>query len=296
MDLGRLLVAMATPFDQELKVDLPRARELAVRLVDRGVEGLVVCGTTGESPTLTRREKLDLFRAVVGAVGDRARVIAGTGTNDTVATVELTRDAAQTGVHGVMVVGPYYSRPSQTGLYNHFAAAAAATDLPLIIYNVPTRTARNVDPDTVLRLAQLPNVVALKEASSDLEQTALVCRGAPAGFMVYSGADELTLPQLAVGAHGAISVIGHLVPETMGEMIRAFFAGDVQRAARLHWEVLPVAKACFLPSGSPSCLKRFMELGGFSLGGVRLPLAPADDKDTAAIRAVAEAHGLLASA
>jgi len=296
MDFGRLLVAMATPFDQSLQVDFARAEELAARLVDRGVEGLVVCGTTGESPTLTHDEKLELFRTVVRAVGDRARVIAGTGTNDTVATVALTRDASRTGVHGVMVVCPYYSKPSQAGLYNHFAAAAAATELPVVVYNVPTRTSKNVDPDTVLRLAQLPNVVALKEASPDLEQTALVCRGAPTGFLVYSGSDDLTLPQLAVGAHGVISVVGHLIPEKLGELIRAFLAGDVQRAARLHWELLPVAKACFLPSGSPSCLKRFMELSGFSLGGVRLPLAPADEKDTAAIGAVAEAHGLLAPA
>ncbi len=292
MDFGRFLVAMATPFGERSSVDYSRAEQLAQRLVERGVEGLVVAGTTGESPTLSVQEKLQRFRVVVQAVAGRAKVIAGTGTNDTAATVELTTEASETGVDGVMIVGPYYNKPPQAGLYHHFATAAAATELPVIAYNVPSRTSKNIEPDTVLRLAAIPNIVGLKEASADLVQTALVCQSAPAGFFVYSGADEIALPQLAVGAHGVISVVGHLVPDRMAAMIRCFFAGEVAEAARLHWEILPVAQACFLPSGSPACLKRFLEVCGFAVGGVRPPLAEADEQDTAKIRSLAEAMGL----
>jgi 4-hydroxy-tetrahydrodipicolinate synthase len=295
VDFGNVLTAMATPLAGDGEVDFARAAELADRLVESGSDGLVVAGTTGESATLGEREKLDLFRCVVEAVGDRASVVAGTGNNVTRDTVELTQKASQVGVDGIMIVGPYYNKPSQEGLYRHFAAAAAATELPVIIYNVPSRTSRNIEASTVLRVAEAGNVVGVKEASGDMKQISEICGQGPDGFLVYSGDDFVTLPMLSLGAKGVISVISNVAARHVAEMVAAFHAGDTARAAALHRELLPLCEACFLESGNPACVKRAMEICDFPVGGVRLPLAEASEADTAKIRLVCERMGLVPS-
>lgn len=291
---GNVLTAMVTPFDAELRVDLDRAAQLAVMLVENGSDGIVVAGTTGEAPTTTTQEKLDLFRVVEEAVGQTATVIAGTGNNDTADSIELTQAVADLGLDGVMLTGPYYNKPSQAGFYEHFKAVAAVTDLPVILYNVPARTGKNIEAATVLRLAsEVSNIVAIKEASGDLEQISVICAGAPEGFTVYSGEDMLTLPMLAVGCVGVISVASHLAGKQIAEMIRQFQAGDVAAAARTHQSLIPIVKACFLASGNPPCVKRGLEIIGFPVGGLRLPLVPASDSDTATIRQACEGLGLV---
>lgn len=293
-ELGKVLTAIVTPFDDDLRVDLDKAAELSAHLVENGSDGLVVAGTTGEAPTLTKAEKLDLFRAVKGAVGDAATVIAGTGSNNTADSIELTKAVAGMGLDGVMLTGPYYNKPSQEGFYQHFKAIAQETDLPVVLYNVPGRTSKNIEAATVLRLAEeLGNVVAVKEASGDLEQISAICAGAPDGFLVYSGEDVLTLSMLAVGAYGVISVVSHLVGKQMAAMISAYHAGDNAEAARIHHTLLPMYKAAFLGSGNPACIKRGLDLVGLPGGKLRLPLVPASESDTAIIRKACETLGLV---
>lgn len=291
---GYLVTAMVTPFDDDLRVDYDRAGALARRMAAEKSDGILLAGTTGESPTLSKQEKLDLFRAVREAVGKNVILLGGTGSNDTAASVELTRAASDLGVlDGIMHVGPYYNKPSQEGFYQHFRACAAATDLPVIVYNVPGRTGKNIEADTVLRLAEdVANIVAVKEASGDLVQVSRICAGMPEGFDVYSGSDEFTLPMLAVGSIGVISVVSHLVGPQVAEMIAAFHAADTRRASELHHELLDMFDACFLPSGNPACVKRGLEIVGFPVGGVRLPVVPASENDTARMREVCAALGL----
>jgi 4-hydroxy-tetrahydrodipicolinate synthase len=294
-DLGKLLTAMVTPFKSDLSVDFDRAGELAKRLVAEKSDGILVAGTTGESPTLSKQEKLDLFQVVRQAVGDGVIVAGGTGSNDTAASIALTEAATSLGVlDAVMFVGPYYSKPSQEGFYQHFKACAAATDLPVILYNVPGRTGKNIEASTVLRLAhEIPHVVAVKEASGDLVQISRICAGKPEGFDVYSGSDEFTLPMLAIGAMGVISVVSHLVGPQMTGIIEAYEACDNARAAAIHNQLLDMFEACFLPSGSPACVKRGLEICGFPVGGLRLPVVPASDKDSDRIRQVCQDLGLI---
>lgn len=290
--LGRLLTAMVTPLDADLRVDYDRAAELAVRLIEAGSDGLVVAGTTGESPTLSDEEKLALFRVVKEAVGE-APVVAGTGSNDYQHSLHLTQEAAATGVDAVMLVGPYYNKPSQPGYYQHFAGIARASELPVIIYNVPGRTGSNITADTVLRLAhEAPNLAGVKEASGDLDQVTCICAGAPEGFSVWSGDDGMTLPIMAVGGVGVISVVAHVAARRMAQMIAAYAAGQVQEAAALHQNLLPLFKAAFLPSGNPACIKRALEVCGFDCGGLRLPLVEASESDTEQISAVCRELGL----
>jgi 4-hydroxy-tetrahydrodipicolinate synthase len=292
-DFGRVLTAMVTPFDEDLRVDLERAAQLARFLVESGSDGLVVCGTTGEAPTVNDQEKLDLFRVVKESVGETATVVAGTGSNSTAESVKLTRAVGDLGLDGVMLTGPYYNKPSQEGFYQHFKTIAQATELPVILYNVPSRTGKNIEAPSVLRLAQeLPNVVAVKEASGDLEQVSAICAGAPNGFVVYSGEDMLTLPMLAVGCVGVISVASHLVGRQIAAMIGHFVAGRVSEAARVHQSLLAIYKACFLGSGNPACVKRGLEIIGFPVGGLRLPLVPASEADTETMRQACAGLGL----
>ena len=291
-ELGSLLTAMVTPFDDDLQVDYGRAAELAVRLVAEGNDGLVVTGTTGESPTLSADEKLQLYRVVKEAV-PAATVIAGTGSNNHAQTVDLTRAASETGVNGIMLVGPYYNKPSAEGFYQHFSQAAAATDLPVIVYNVPGRTGKNIEASTVIRLAQdVPNIVAVKEASGDIAQVSEICAGVADDFLVYSGDDGMTLPILAVGGVGIISVVAHIVAKDMAEMISSFHDRNTQGAWEIHHKLLPVFEAAFLPSGNPPCIKRALQICGFDCGGLRLPLVEASDGDTEKIRRVCERLGL----
>lgn len=271
-DYGSVITAMVTPFDAEGRVDAARAAELARRLVEAGSDGIVVAGTTGESPTLSSEERLALLRAVLEAVGDRAFVWMGTGTNDTAASIRLTREAEEAGAHGVMLVTPYYNKPPQAGLLEHFRAIASATRLPVMVYNVPGRTACNLEPETLVRLVEAaPNVVAVKEASGNLDQVGEIRRRLPRPFRVYAGDDSFTLPVLAIGGDGVVSVASHLVAGELRRMVDAFRGGRVEEASAIHLRLLPLFKALFW-TANPIPVKTALRLVGFDVGGVRPPL------------------------
>lgn len=290
---GPVLTAMATPFDDDDHVDTVGASKLCRYLLSHGSDGLVVCGTTGEGAVLTTDERLGLWDACLESVGDRACVWAATGTYDTAATVRLSRLAAKRGVHGLLVVTPYYNKPPQEALYAHFARVAEATDLPLMLYNVPSRTGVNMTAETTLRLAHdIPSVQAIKEAHGDMGQVADILTGRPAGFRVLSGDDASTFAMAALGADGVVSVASHLVGGAIGAMIAALGAGDLRRAARLHLETLPVVRALFATT-SPILLKAALGLLGLPAGRPRMPLVAADDAQVRALRAVMVRTGLL---
>ncbi len=271
--LGKMITAMVTPFDGKGAVNYKAAADLARYLVEQGSTGLVVSGTTGESPTLSREEKLELFSSVVEAVKGKAAVIAGTGSNSTAEAKSLTGEAVHKGADAVLVVTPYYNKPTQEGLYRHFRSVAEETSLPVMLYNVPGRTGVNMSADTVLRLAEVKNIVALKEAGGDLEQAAEICAGAPQGFTVYSGDDALTLPMLSVGAVGVVSVASHLVGPQIAAMIDLFMQGRVAEATKLHLALLPVFQGLFMVS-NPIPVKAALKLIGIDAGIPRLPLLP----------------------
>lgn len=284
-DFGRVITAMVTPFHEDGSVNYEGAAELARHLVANGSDGLVVAGSTGEAATMTAEEKLKLFEVVLEAVGDRASVIAGTGSNDTMASVKFTQAAEKVGVHGALVVGPYYNKPTQEGFYQHFKTIAEATSLPIMLYNVPGRTASNVAPETVARLAEIPNIVAIKEASGNIEQATEIIRVTPADFKVYSGDDAMTLPLLAVGGEGIVSVAGHVVGNQIQAMIQAFLAGDIKKAQEINLSILPVFKAMFIVT-NPIPVKTSVGLLGLPAGPLRLPLTAADDAVVAKLKAV----------
>ena len=282
---GRVLTAMITPFNEDYSVNYKAAAELAKYLVAHGNDGLVVAGSTGESATLGADEKLKLFSTVLEAVGDKATVIAGTGSNDTLASIRLTQEAEKLGVHGAMLVGPYYNKPPQEGFYQHFKMIAERTGLPLIVYNVPGRTASNILPPTIARLSEIPNIVAVKEASGSLDQVSEIVRTARPGFQVYSGDDGLTLPILSVGGCGIISVAGHVVAERMQEMIGAYLAGDVKLAQTIHIELLPFFKVIFVTT-NPIPIKTAVNLMGLPGGCFRPPMVPPTAAETEQLRTV----------
>ncbi len=290
-NFGRVLTAMVTPFNDDLSVNYSEAGNLAKYLVANGSDGLVIAGTTGESPTLSKEEKLKLFSVVLDAVGDKATVIAGTGTNDTRASVSFTQEAEKLGVHGAMVVGPYYNKPPQEGYYQHFKAIAESTRLPLIIYNVPGRTGSNILPATVARLAEIQNIVAIKEASGNIEQVSEIIRITPKDFWVYSGEDSLTLPILSVGGAGIISVAAHIVGRRMQEMISAFFKGDTAVAQAIHLELTPFFKVIFLTT-NPIPVKTAVNLIGQKAGPFRLPMVPPTTEELEQIKKVMRNIGI----
>ena len=291
--LGRVLTAMATPFANDGSVDLEVAAQLADRLVASGSDGIVVCGTTGESPTLSPQEREDLFRTIVRAVGDRAKVVAGAGGNSTAAAIAATQAAAKAGVDATLQVVPYYNKPPQAGLYEHFRAIAAAEpDLPIMLYDVPGRTARSLAIETTLKLAEIDNIVALKDASGDLDKASRVCIGTPAGFSVYAGDDALTLPLLAVGGVGVVSVASHLVGDRLQEMIRAFEAGNVARAREIHGLLLPLFEALFLEP-NPIPVRAALILQGWPMGKPRLPLVPLTPGSERILQEALQKWGLL---
>lgn len=291
-DFGRVLTAMVTPLDNEGRVNLDKAKALAMHLLENGSDGLVVVGTTGESPTLTHDEKLELYAAVKEAVGDKASVIAGTGSNSTAATIELTQEAEKIGVDGAMLVAPYYNKPNQEGMYQHFRAVAEKTSLPLILYNVPGRTSSNLLPSTVARLAQIDNIVAIKEASGNLDQVSELMGIMPDGFLVYCGDDSLTLPLLSIGAYGVISVVSHVAGKEIQEMIRAFVNGDVKKAGIMHVMLFPLFKSMFVTT-NPVPIKTALNLLGHQVGEARLPLVSATPAEIEVIKAALNRFGLL---
>ncbi|WP_088224821.1 4-hydroxy-tetrahydrodipicolinate synthase [Desulfosporosinus sp. FKB] len=274
MSFGRILTAMVTPMNETMEVDYQEAKHLAEYLVAHGSDGIVVCGTTGESPTVTETEKIELFKVVKEAVGSKGTVIAGIGTNSTEASISLARKAAATGVDGLMAVVPYYNKPSQEGMFQHFKAIAEATPLPLMLYNVPGRTSANLMPLTVKRLSEIPNIVALKEAAGSLDQVSELKRMLPASFAVYSGDDSMTLPMLALGCSGIISVAAHVIGDEMKAMVDAWFAGDTAKATDWHLELFPVFKGIFI-TANPVPVKALLNMYGHKVGGVRLPLVKA---------------------
>ncbi|MBD3174013.1 MAG: 4-hydroxy-tetrahydrodipicolinate synthase [Armatimonadia bacterium] len=293
-DLPRVLTAMVTPFDDALQVDLGRAKELAARLVEEtSGGGVLVAGTTGETPTLTGREKLDLFGAVVSAVGDRAFVLAGTGNYNTAESVELSKAAQDAGVHGVMLTTPYYNKPPQDCLIRHFTECAAAVDLPIVLYQVPSRTATRLEPQTTVRLArEVDNIVALKDAGANINETSSVRLGAPDGFLIYSGNDGETLPILAVGGYGVISVASHVAGPAIARMIDAFVAGDNAAALKEHLGLLPIIDVLFTVT-NPIPVKAALGLRGMDVGGLRPPLYAADPALKGRIESVLRESGVL---
>lgn len=279
-DLGRLITAMVTPFDERGEIDYRQAQRLAQALLESGSDAVVVSGTTGESPTLAREEKLRLFAEVKSAVG--RGIIAGTGSYNTRESIELTREAEKVGVDAVLLVVPYYNKPPQEGLFLHFKAIAQSTNLPCILYNVPSRTGTNLAAETVCRLSQIDNIVGVKEASGNLGQITEIIRGAKRDFLVYSGNDGDTLPILALGGCGVISVASHLVGKQMREMVEGFFNNRAAEAARIHRNLAPLIDALFTVA-NPIPIKYALNQLGFSVGKVRLPLVEPDEKTRAVI-------------
>lgn len=289
---GSLVTAMVSPFAPDGALDLDRAQQLARHLVENASTGLVVAGTTGESPTLSHDEKLQLFRAVKSAVD--VPVIANVGSNDTRASVEMAREAAKTGVDALLAVVPYYNKPSQEGLFQHFEAIAAATELPLVLYNLPGRTSRNMEAATTARLSEIPNIIAIKESSGDPTLWARTKMLSRPDFLLMSGNDGDTLPMLALGAVGLVSVISHIAGPPMKQMMDAFWGGDLQTALEIHLRLLPVVDALFpATSTSPIPLKTALKMQGFDCGGLRLPLVDATETESENLRLAMTNAGLL---
>jgi len=282
--LGRLLTAMVTPFDARGQVDYQQAKKLALSLLDSGSDGLVVSGTTGESPTLSREEKLRLFAEIKSVLGNRGAVVAGTGSYDTRESQELTGEAERIGVDACLLVVPYYNKPTQQGLWEHFRAIAQSTTLPCIIYNVPSRTLTNLTADTLIKLSQIDNVVGVKEASGNFGQIAEIIEGTGPDFLVYSGNDSDTLPILALGGYGVISIASHLVGIQIKDMMAKFLDGKFEDAARIHRYLLALVNALFIVS-NPVPVKWALNYVGFRVGKPRLPLIEPDDKSADLIKA-----------
>ncbi|CAA9579951.1 4-hydroxy-tetrahydrodipicolinate synthase [uncultured Synechococcales cyanobacterium] len=293
VSFGRVLTAMVTPFTEAQKVNYAVAEELAVYLSEHGTDTLVLCGTTGESPTLTWSEEYELFQVVQKAVGSKATIVAGTGSNSTQEAIVATQQAAKLGLDGALVVVPYYNKPPQEGLYQHFRAIAqAAPELPLMLYNVPGRTGQSLKAETIARLAEVPNIVAIKEASGDIEQASQIRRLTPPEFSLYSGDDALTLPLLAIGGQGVVSVASHLVGEQLQQMIQAFFTGKVQVASQIHLNLFPLFKALFTTT-NPIPVKAALNLQGWNVGGLRLPLNSSPPEVTQVLKMAMQELSLL---
>lgn len=266
-------VALVTPFDADGGLDLDAFAEHANQMIDGGVDYLVPCGTTGESATMTAAEQVEVIRTAVRVSNGRVPVVAGAGANATAEAVARSRAAAKAGADGILSVAPYYNKPPQEGLFRHFEAVAAATDLPVVLYNVPGRTSSNILPETVLRLAEIPNVVAIKEASGDLEQMGTILRDRPDGFLVLSGDDELTLPMIAVGAEGLISVVANEAPSEITELVHAALEGDLDRARALHYRLMELMRCNFVET-NPIPVKTAVEMLGGPAAHFRSPLVP----------------------
>ncbi len=280
---GRLLTAMVTPFNKEGTIDYSQARRLASALLNSGSDGLVVVGTTGESPTLIREEELRLFTEVKAATGEQGTVIAGTGSNSTAEAIEATREAERIGVDACLLVVPYYNKPTQEGLYQHFEAIAQSTSLPCILYNVPSRTITSLSADTVIKLSQIDNIIGVKEASGNLEEISRIISDTGEDFLVWSGNDSDTLPILALGGYGVISVASHLVGDQIKKMIESFIGGKADKAAEIHRHLLPLVNALFVVS-NPIPIKYALNHIGFYVGKPRLPLTELDEKSAAFIK------------
>lgn len=288
---GTVSVAMVTPFDRDGALDIEAARRLAVYLVDNGLDSLVLAGTTGESPTTTTAEKMALLKAVKEEVGDRAKLIAGAGTNDTAASVELARASAEAGADALLVVTPYYSKPSQEGLFQHFSTVAGATDLPICLYDIPPRSSIPIAPETLRRLAEIPNVLAVKDAKGNMGESAMLMH--ETGLAYYSGDDPLNIPWLSIGATGFISVVGHAAPRALRELHTSFEEGDLARAREINATVLSPLIAAQARLGGASMAKAALRLQGIEVGDPRLPVVAPDEQEIEALRRDMEKAGVL---
>lgn len=275
---GRVATAMVTPFDSKGHVDFAKVTKLVNYLIDNGTDTLVVSGTTGESPTLTTEEKVALFKHVVKTADKRVPVIAGTGNYDTYSSIELTKKAEYTGVDAVMLVAPYYNKPNQEGLYQHFKAIAESTSLPVMLYNIPGRSVVNILPETVIRLSKIPNIVAVKEASGNLNNMTKIIANTDDDFLLYSGDDSMTLPVLSIGGAGVVSVSSHVIGLEMQKMVQTFLAGNHDEAAKLHQVLLPIMEGLF-KAPNPVPVKTALQLKGVDVGSVRLPLVPLTEQE-----------------
>lgn len=286
VNFGRVLTALITPFKEDGSVNYEVAEKLAAHLADNGSDALVVCGTTGESPTLSWDEEHELFHVVQKAVAGKAKVIAGTGSNSTHEAINATQKAAKLGLDGSLQVVPYYNKPPQSGLYQHFKAIAESSpEFPILLYNIPGRTGQNLQPETVIRLAEIPNIVGIKEATGNLDQASQIRCSTPSDFAIYSGDDSLTLPLLAVGGQGVVSVASHLVGSQLQQMIHAFFNGNVEAALNTHIQLFPLFKALFLTT-NPIPVKAALHLQGWQVGGTRSPLSEAPSEVVDALKSV----------
>ena len=285
MNFGRILTAMITPFNEEGQVDYERMTELINHLIENNTDGLVVTGTTGESVVLSEEETEAIYEHVVRIVDKRIPVLAGTGSNDTKKTIALTKKATAYGVDGIMLVSPYYNRPNQAGLYEHFKAVANETELPVMLYNIPGRTGVHIDAETIIRLAEIENIVAVKEASGDLEQVAEIIANTDDNFTVYSGDDSMTLPMMAIGARGVVSVASHIIGNEMKAMIDNFLQGEIDKAAQLHRKLLPIMNGLFM-TPSPAPLKAALRLKGLDVGSVRLPLVDLTEEELKTLKQI----------
>ncbi|API93939.1 4-hydroxy-tetrahydrodipicolinate synthase [Virgibacillus pantothenticus] len=287
MSFGNVLTAMVTPFDVNGKIDYAQTDILINYLLQNGTEGLVIAGTTGESPTLTAEEKISFFQHVVKNVNKRVPVIAGTGGNNTKASISLTKEAERCGVDAVMLVTPYYNKPDQRSLYEHFKTIAANTSLPVMLYNIPGRSIVNITTETTVALSKIDNIVSIKEASGDLDQVSQIIEQTDDDFTVYSGDDSLTLPILSVGGSGVISVASHVIGKEMQQMVQLFHEGKTQKAAELHRCLLPVMKGLFM-APSPSPVKAALRMKGIEVGGLRLPLVELSQQEKNELAAILE--------
>ena len=282
---GNLLTAMITPFDKDLKLNLEATEKVIEHLISSGTEAIVVCGTTGESPTLSHDEEFTLFKEVLKISQGRAKVIAGTGSNSTATAVASTREAQTIGVDGAMIVVPYYNKPSQEGMYQHFKKIAENTDLPLIIYNIPSRTGKNMEPETVARLAEIKNYVCVKEASGNLDQVSKIRKITPEDFVIYSGDDNLTLPIIERGGSGVISVAAHVAGNLMKEMITKYIEGSREEAKKIEAKLAPLFKVLFITT-NPTPVKAALNIMGFDVGIPRLPLIDVTNEEKEKITSV----------
>jgi 4-hydroxy-tetrahydrodipicolinate synthase len=290
--LGEVLTATVTPFDADGAVDYERYRELCAYLVDNGSDGVVVSGTTGESPTLSDDERVELLRVAIDAIGDRATVMAGTGTNSTAHSIHLTEEAHEAGAHGFLVVTPYYNKPPPRGIVEHFKAVAAASDRPVMVYNIPSRVVINIEPETMAQLAEIPNVTSVKQANDDLEQARRIVE---LGLDLYAGDDNIVYPFLKLGGQGGVCVHTHVVGPQVKEMVRRFRDGDAESARRIHEELAPAYELLGVTTG-PIQIKAALNLLGHDVGGLRLPLVEASDEERAQIRDCLERLGVLQQA
>lgn len=285
---GRLLTAMVTPFKEDLSMDYDRAGELASAIIESGSDGVVVAGTTGESATITMSEQAELFRAVRSAVGDKGHVVAGAGANSVSECLELCHYAQKAGCDALLLVAPYYNKPSQEGLYQHFRHVAENTELPIILYNIPGRCAVNMLPETTARLAELPTIVGIKEACGVMDQVTDIYSRVPEDFAIYSGDDSITIPMMAVGAVGVVSVAGHLVSGQIQQMINSFLGDRVEEAARTNARLFPFFKSLFITT-NPVPVKAALRLAGWDVGGLRLPMVEATPDELSHIQAALDA-------